>query len=134
MLALGIGLLAASFAARWRLLLAGLVVTPFALVNVAWSTGILASSYLFGAYVLAAAVGMGAANFAARRNLVGAHPFSPIVVLAAIGLLLLGISVPNAPFGGFYLWFVSWWMPATIFGLLGVVKFISRMAMQSGRS
>jgi hypothetical protein len=122
LLALGMGLLLASVAARWRLLLAALVVTPFALVNIAWSAGILATNYLFGAYVLAAALGIGATTIAARHALVGAHPVTPVALLAIIGVLLLAISVPHDPFGAFFSWFVSWWMPAAILGMVGIVR------------
>ncbi len=131
LLALGVGLIVASVASRWRLLLAGFVVTPFALVNVAWAGGILPSSYLAGAYVLAAAVAMGATNLAARRALVGAHPVSPIAVLALIGGLLIGISVPHNLFGDFFRWFVSWWMPAVMLGALSLVRLSSLWQQQA---
>jgi hypothetical protein len=115
-------------------LLAGFVVLPFALVNTAWSVGVLPTTYLFGAYVLAATIGMGATNLATRHALVGVHPISPVVVLGTIGVLLLGISVPHDPFGGFYTWFVSWWMPAVILGVLGFVRLVVGMVRKSGRT
>lgn len=119
LLAVGIGLLAASAWRPWSLLLPGLAVTPFALVNVLWSLGAIPTAYLFGAYIVAAALVMAAANLAARRGLVGPQPWTPALLVGAIGLLVLGTALPGRGPAAFYAWFTSWWMPAVVLGGLG---------------
>ncbi len=125
LLALGVGMLLASALAPWRAFLVGTTVTPFALVNVSWSIGLLPGGWLYGAYVLAAALGMTVALLAARRGLVGQYPLSPSVILAAIGLLLIGTTFSHTQ--SFFGFFVSWWMPAVVFLGMGIVRFVRRV-------
>lgn len=133
LLALGIGLLGASCFARWRMLLAGVIIIPYALVNVLWSAGILSGATLFGDYVLAAAIGIGAATLAARCGLVSAYPILPVVLLASIGILLVMTAFPT--FNGFFTWFTSWWMPAVVLAAIGIVRliFFSTLPPQTGK-
>lgn len=121
LLALGVGLLIAHLADRRHLFHGGVLVTPFALVNVLLSLGVISGNALFGAYVLAAAVGVGVSTLAARRGYTSVQPWSPVVLLAVIGFLLLGTVLRGGLAAAFYALFVSFWLPAVVLGGMGVV-------------
>ena len=119
LLALGGALLLAHLLHRRRLWSAAVMTLPFAVVFTLNAAGVISGAALYGAFLLAGALGVALVTLAARRGAVGANPWSPALLLGVIGALVLGVAFPALTRTGFYDAFVSLWMPALVCLALG---------------
>ncbi|MBF6591697.1 MAG: hypothetical protein IVW57_14385 [Ktedonobacterales bacterium] len=120
-LGLGIGFLIAHYVDRKRLFISGVVTTTFAVAFVLTTYGAISMAALYGAFVLAGALSVGIVLYAARWGDVGESPLSLAAQLAVIGVLLFGFVNPAILATGFFTWFTSFWMPAVLLPLVGLI-------------
>lgn len=121
LLALGVGLLLAHLIYRSRLFIPGVTITAFAVAYLLNAAGIISNGALYGAYILAAALSVGLCAIAARAGYIGHDALSPALLLALIGALVVGVTLPGA--SAFYATFVSLVMSAIALGALGIIYF-----------
>lgn len=126
LLALGVGLLLAHLADRDRYLIPGVIVAPVALVNVLWLYGVVPGNDVEGFHLLAVGCAVALLMVAARRHAIGQNPVSVGLWPALIGFLILGLSLTTPTATTFFRFFESLWMPATVFGVTALWRWVRR--------
>jgi len=117
-LATGIGLLLGFLVYPRRLFILAATILPLGVVNQLFDKGIIGGHYLEPAHLIALAVGLLAVTWAMHQRRAWAAPgaWSPGVIVAALGLVLLLALLPGSAAGYIF----SFWMPTVVLGGLGL--------------
>ena len=129
-LAVGIGLLLGFLLYRQRLFILTALVLPPGIVNQLFDKKVISFLDIEPAHLLALAVGLLAIAWVARSRLgwVQPGPSSPGIVVAVLGLLLLAAYTSGTDAKLIF----SFWLPAAVFGALGLWYLARLLVEKSG--